>query len=409
MRGRGGAEMAAGDRARRRRLHGVLGLLVLGAFGPVTAHHVVGDVVTGSGGAPAVSRAAVVPHAATHHEPGAERGVRPAPSEARRAAGAVAASVSTPPWSAVVEGDLSTHHLGALCRTALEALLAWVHGTLHVLLAVGVLVAAWDRWAAWRRLRRVLGRLRAYPPRPAGPIWRAARAAHLSVARVRVVAGLENPAFTVGWVRPVVYVAAELAERITPRELRAVLAHEAAHVRRRDPLRLSTLRFLGAVVFWLPALRRLADDLADEVEFQADDAAAGDAPLVLAGALVAVASAWRVPTLAPRRWWPPAALEVVGFTTPDLLERRVLRLAGEPVPACSRLTRWSTTGAVAALALVAASGVATLRPLSAPTRCAQHREAAWTHLWCEPAGAAEHCLHVPAGGGDRQGAGVHTL
>ena len=71
-----------------------------------------------------------------------------------------------------------------------------------------------------------------------------------------VVSGLPNPAFTVGWFHPMVYVAAELAEWLTSDELAAVLAHERAHLGRRDPLRLSVLRFLGRTLFWLPALHR---------------------------------------------------------------------------------------------------------------------------------------------------------
>lgn len=395
MFGRGGGEMAVGDRARRRRLHGLLGLLVLGALGPVVAHHLVGDAAGLD--APAASHATHAAHTAGPlHWAGGVGAGRPTP-QGRPVPGAAATGGSVVLAPPAGSADWSPRRLGVLCGTALSILLEWVHHGLHGLLAVGVLVATWDRWAAWRRLHRVLRSIRTYPPRRGGPLWRAARAAGLASARIRVAAGLENPAFTVGWLRPVVYVAAELAERVAPAELRAVLAHEAAHVWRRDPLRLSALRFLGAVVFWLPALRRLTDDLADEIEFQADDAAAGDAPLVLAGALITVASAWCVPRPAARRWLRVASLDLVGFTTPDLLERRVLRLAGEPVPACSRLTRWSTTGAVVALALVAASGAAVLQSPGVPTRCALHSEMFWTHLWCEPADADGRCPHAVRG------------
>lgn len=403
--GRGvSARVAASDRARRRRLYALLGLLLVGVLGPLLAHHIVGEVVLhrhDGGGVgpvapaaadPAVASSGRLAHAASDRSrPVATTGASAASGDARADDAA-----STPAW-----------HVGALCAAALRALLALVHRGLHVLLAVGVLVAVWDRWRAWRRLGGMLRGLRAQPPVLGGRVWRAARAAGLATDRVRVVAGFPNPAFTAGWLRPMVYLAAELAERLSPAELGVVLAHEAAHVRRRDPLRLSALRFLGAVVFWLPALRRLTDDLADEIEFQADDAAAGDAPLVLAGALITVASTWCPFTQrTPGRWLPVAALDVAGIAAPDLLERRVLRLAGEPVPVCSRLTRWSTTGAVVALTLVAVSGAAALPSSNGHLQCAHHHGPFWTHLWCKPATSDGRCPHATAAVGLAPGADV---
>ena len=123
-------------------------------------------------------------------------------------------------------------------------------------------------------------------------------------------------------------------------ELNAVLAHEQAHVVRRDPLRLAALRFLACTLFWLPALRRLADDVTDEAEIAADDIAAGDQPLVLASAILRVAS-WR-----DLRAGPLGAIGATGFTCRDLLERRIRRLAGEPAfgRTCFREVRHQVLG-----------------------------------------------------------------
>lgn len=281
-------------------------------------------------------------------------------------------------------------HLGQLCLVALHLLLGPVHTAFHFLLAAGVAYATWDRARAWRAMRTALAPLDAACPAASGAFAVAARLAGLEVRRLRVVEGLPNPAFTAGWWRPTVYVARALAERLTPAELAAVLAHEAAHVRRRDPLRLSTLRFAAHALFWIPALRRLADDVADEAEVQADDAAATRDPIALAAALVAVAA------------WPAAGAPVrgaVGFVKRDLLDRRVRRLLGEETMPQTHVTRRSLLGAAAALALVWASSVAVVHPL--PPRGAHHAahcaHHAWaiTHLFCRPdAVTSGECPHA---------------
>jgi beta-lactamase regulating signal transducer with metallopeptidase domain len=64
-------------------------------------------------------------------------------------------------------------------------------------------------------------------------------------------------------------------------KLRAVLPHETAHVRRRDPLRLSLLHVLARTLFWVPAVARLTENIADEAEVSADDAALHSQPTAL--------------------------------------------------------------------------------------------------------------------------------
>lgn len=299
-------------------------------------------------------------------------------------------------------------HVGALCLIALHLLLAPVHRALHALVAAGALFALWDRGRAWRRARRALAPLGGAPPAPGDAVWTAARAAGVPPDRVRVVDGLPTPAFTAGWLAPRVYLARALAEgprALAPDALAAVLAHEGAHLRRRDPLRFSALRAVAQTLFWLPALRALADGAADEAEVRADDAAAAatDA-LTLAGALVALA-AWPVPS----RPVPgdPASGYAVGFVRADLLERRVRRLAGEDTRPASRVGRRSLAGAALALAVVWASGIVDVHALPRDSAGLDRagldgaaRDAAHLHCFHQRAGAFAHlfCRHGRRGG-----------
>ncbi|MEW5926095.1 MAG: M56 family metallopeptidase [Gemmatimonadota bacterium] len=269
-----------------------------------------------------------------------------------------------------------TDHLGALCLIALHYLLDPVHDGFHLLLLAGVSYATWDRIRAGRTLRRTLAALPWRAPAPGSALDSAARAAGLDPLRVRVAPRLPVPAFTAGWVWPRIFVAQELSSSLSREELVAVLMHEGAHAARRDPLRLSVLRFVGHTLFWIPVLRRLAEDCADEAEIRADDDAARDRPLVLASALLALAS-WRAPAVEPSVG--------VGINRHDLLERRVRRLAGQEVHPATHVTRRSIAGAFAMLLLVWTTGTAMAHPM--PTEhggrmhC-DHDGSAWTHLFC---------------------------
>ena len=283
-------------------------------------------------------------------------------------------------------------HIGLLCVVALRSLLAPVHLLFHIALVAGLGYAAWDRWRAWKRQVEALLPLDVTASRIGEPFFRLAATAGLSPARLSIVDGLPNPAFTAGLVSPRVYVAADLLRRLTEPEVMAVLAHEAEHVRRRDPLRVAVFRFLALTLFWIPALRRLSDDMADEVEILADDAAARGEPLVLASAILGVAA-----------WRQQAVSGTVGFHKPDLLDRRIRRLAGEDAPARSHLTNWSIAGAALALALVVSSGALAASPLASAAgahHCRHRGETALAHLFCagfhRTSAGATHCPHTLA-------------
>lgn len=221
-------------------------------------------------------------------------------------------------------------HVLNLCLIALHHLLAPVHAASHALLIAGFGYALSDRARAALALSRTLRALKSRRSQLGEPIARAAMRVGLEPSRLRIVRGLPNPAFTAGFWHPRVYVTDSLPTVLDAAQLDSVLAHELAHVRRRDPLRLSLLRFLACTLFYLPALRRLADDLTDEAEIDADDRAASrGSALTLASAIVALAE-WGATHRALSM--SPAAVGFQTFQRVDLLERRVRRLAGEDAP-----------------------------------------------------------------------------
>lgn len=282
-------------------------------------------------------------------------------------------------------------HFGALCVVALTSLLIPVHGVFHLALGTGVSYASWDRWKSWRHQLQTLSLLETTSPRAGEPFHALAVAAGLDPSRLRIVDGLPNPAFTVGLISPRVFVARSLPYRLSAPQVAAVLSHEAAHMRRRDPLRVASYRFLALTLFWIPALRRLSDDMTDEVEILADDDAARGHPLVLASAILRLAE-----------WRKEVITGAVGFQRHDLLDRRIRRLAGENAPVGSHLTRRSVAAAAFALLLVATSGAfaaprSRLQPAVQSAHCLHHDESALRHLFCsglhDAAGDRSHCPH----------------
>ncbi|MEO5511495.1 MAG: M56 family metallopeptidase [Longimicrobiales bacterium] len=257
----------------------------------------------------------------------------------------------------VIAMGAGSDHIFGICLVALHEIFQPVHDGFHILLALGLAYAVLDRGRAWIEVRRTLGSLRIAHPLQGDIFSIAAIGAGVRTQSIFVVRGLPASAFTAGWLRPRIYVSARLGTLLTPRELSAVIAHEAAHVRARDPLRLSALRFLANSMFYLPTLRRLIDDLADEAEISADDSAVRELParaLDLASALVTVAE--------QHAGAAPAA--AVGFQRSDLLGRRVRRLAGERTTFGTHVTRRSLVGAAAMLLLVWVSGLIMASPLA---------------------------------------------
>lgn len=287
----------------------------------------------------------------------------------------------------------SLEHVGPLCMVALHHLLVPVHGGFHLVLLAGLAFAAFDRLRAMKAMRGALRPLEVRPADRDRRLHDAVRRVGLPVERVCIVDGLPNPAFTVGWWTPRVFVALSLVEHLTELELDAVLAHERSHVRRRDPLRLFVWRALACTLFWLPAFRRLVDDLADEAEIIADDAVDPSLRLSLAGAILRVAGVQvgQADALDP----------AIGFHRVDMIDRRIRRLAGEAPLVTSHVSLRSIGAASVALMAVWASGVMVLHPLpdhaamtGVSVHCDHQQQFSLRHLWCpgeHPTGGP--CLH----------------
>lgn len=281
--------------------------------------------------------------------------------------------------------------VGGFCMVALHLMLAPVHGVIHLVLGAGLAYAVFDRARASFRLTRGLRLLELGAAAPGSRIFAAAVAAGVDPSRVVVAAQTGNQAFTFGTLRPKVCIGGQLAARLSDEELRCVLAHEGYHVLRRDPLRLSVLRFLGLTLFWIPALRRMAADVAIDAELDADQAGAGERPLVMASALVQAARERTTLHLS--------------IATPlirdDLLAVRVRRLMGECPPIPSRISTRAFLGAAAALCVVWVSGAVVAHPLlghdGGGNVCLHHGGRAASHLLCDryvPGGVP--CPHAHA-------------
>ncbi len=247
-------------------------------------------------------------------------------------------------------------HLFGLCLIALHELLAPVHTAFHLILYAGLAYAVYDRARALLGLSKTLRQLPGRDILQSEVLFDAARDAAVPLNAIRIVPNLPVPAFTAGMFAPKIYIAEDLDQILSYDQLVAVLAHENAHRRRFDPLRLSSLRFLGRTLFVLPALRRLAEDIADEAEIAADDEAAANKhvnPLVLASAIVELAS--RTRNVVP--------VGAIAFAHIDLVERRVKRLAGEDSTVSTHVTRGSLLGATAVLGAIWVSGLIMAHPL----------------------------------------------
>jgi len=162
-------------------------------------------------------------------------------------------------------------------------------GLLLFLLACG-LVAIFRGWRETRRITRLP------PASTESAKWATVQqfgARHLPRRRIELFAAPEPMAITVGYVSPRILLSSGLLDVLDESELEAVLHHEAAHVRMRDPLRAFLSDACRTALPFIPIVRYAASHFQMRKEVEADVAAvsAMGSPAPLASALIKVLSA----------------------------------------------------------------------------------------------------------------------
>lgn len=171
-------------------------------------------------------------------------------------------------WSA---GGTSTWIVLHACARAV-ATAASVPTVLAIALATsiwGLMLWHISRQALVGRRSIRLARRHAVVPPPA--VGRVAR--ELGIRRLIVADLPESLAFSAGLLRPTVVVSSALVGSLDPAPLEAVLAHEAAHARNRDPLRQVLTHAVGRGLWIVPAARRTAEHQRLRHELAADHCA----------------------------------------------------------------------------------------------------------------------------------------
>lgn len=121
-------------------------------------------------------------------------------------------------------------------------------------------------------------------------VHRLARRMGVRDPRVVLLADCPGGAFTAGLRRPIVAIDPRLLDHLDERELEGLVAHELAHVKRRDTLVAGLVGVFRDITFFLPPMHLAARWLRGEQEESADELASGHTrrPVALASSILKV-------------------------------------------------------------------------------------------------------------------------
>lgn len=179
-------------------------------------------------------------------------------------AGAVLAAVAVA-LTRIAPGVPSARELLAACQAVVPLEPGVGLLVVLVLVSVGLVAAFLGLRSIWRQVRTQRAFLRTL---------HAVGDREIARTTVTLFDGARPEAFCAGLLRPRIYVSSAAVRLLTPSELAAVVAHEAHHRSRRDPLRIVVARALAYAFFFMPALRHLSERYGQLAELAADEAAA---------------------------------------------------------------------------------------------------------------------------------------
>ncbi len=193
------------------------------------------------------------------------------------------------------------------------------------------------------------------------PVELARRVTDLGLRDVQVVPTDAVLCFCIGFLRPRIVVSAGLIELLEPDELDAVLAHEASHQGRGDPLRLLVATVAVRGLFFVPVLPDLARAARITTEVEADAAAVD-----LHGYLDLISALRRVLDASTR-----TPLGASAIVAPDMMNERVQALGGDYPRVVIRRRR--LVASIAALAVLLTLGFAVPSGTKPPPVLPVHR------------------------------------
>jgi len=184
---------------------------------------------------------------------------------------------------AILSGTLQILGQPPVSRLKTEQWASWI----AVIWLAGVTTGTIRLAIGWRLSLRMIRRACVPEPEITALFNRLVEQTQSGAVRLLVSARAASPV-VIGWLRPVVLLPVRVLTGLSSEELRAVLAHELAHVRRHDYLVNILQRVVESLLFYHPAVWWLSTRVRTERELAADDDAIAlcDDPAILARALL---------------------------------------------------------------------------------------------------------------------------